>query len=92
MNMTTDSTEFAGTAVASSGSGKAIGIGVGAAAGVAVAIAPLVHHHHAASRSQASITGCTQSILNGISLKNESDNLTLHDCHEWNAIATWRAS
>jgi hypothetical protein len=60
----------------SSGSGKAIGIGVGAAAGAAVAIALLVHHHHAASRSQASITGCTQSVLNGISLKNESDNLT----------------
>jgi hypothetical protein len=60
----------------SSGSGKAIGIGVGAAAGAAVAIALLVHHHHAASRSQASITGCTYSVLNGITLRNESDNLT----------------
>jgi hypothetical protein len=59
-----------------SGSGKAIGIGVGAAAGAAVAIALLVHHHHAASHSQALMTGCTQSVLNGISLKNESDNLT----------------
>jgi hypothetical protein len=50
-------------------------IGVGAAGGAAVAIALLVHHHHAASHSQALITGCTQSVLNGISLKNESDHL-----------------
>ena len=60
----------------SSGSGKAIGIGVGAAAGAAVGIALLVHHHHAAARSQASVIGCTQSLLNGISLTNENDNQT----------------
>jgi hypothetical protein len=62
-----------------SGSGKAIGIGVGAAAGAAVGIALLVHHHHhsaAAEQAQASMTGCTQSVLNGVSLKNEGDNQT----------------
>ena len=61
----------------SSGSGKAIGIGVGAAAGAAVGIGLLVHHHHVvAARNQASLIGCTQSVLNGISLKNETDDLT----------------
>lgn len=62
-----------------SGSGKAIGIGVGVAAGAAVGIALLVRHHHhsaAAEQAQASMTGCTQSVLNGISFKNESDNQT----------------
>jgi len=59
-----------------SGSGKAIGIGVGAAAGAAAGIALLVHHRHAATRSEASVIGCTQSSMNGISLKNENDNQT----------------
>jgi hypothetical protein len=59
-----------------SSSGKAIGIGVGAAAGAAVGIALLVHHHHAAARSEASIVGCTQPVMNGISLKNEKDAQT----------------
>lgn len=65
------------------GNGKAIGIGVGAAAGAAVGIALLVRHHHRAvaaanaqKSQQASLTGCTQSILEGVSLRNESDNLT----------------
>src|SRR6267378_7496081 len=58
-------------------SGKAIGIGVGAAAGAAVGIALLVrHHHHAANKTQAYVTGCTQSIQNGISLTSEKDNQT----------------
>jgi hypothetical protein len=60
----------------SSGSGKAIGIGVGVAAAAAVGVALLVHHHHAAARSEASVIGCTQSFLNGISLTNENDNQT----------------
>lgn len=59
-----------------SGSGKAIGIGVGVAAAAAVGVALLVHHHHVANRSQASVVGCTQSVLNGISLKNEKDDQT----------------
>lgn len=59
-----------------SGSGKAIGIGVGVAAGAAVGIALLVHHHHAAARTEASVVGCTQSVMNGITLKNEKDDLT----------------
>jgi hypothetical protein len=59
-----------------SGSGKAIGIGVGVAAGAAVGIALLVHHHHAAAHTEASVVGCTQSMLNGITLKNEKDDLT----------------
>jgi hypothetical protein len=55
-------------------SGKAIGIGVGAAAAAAVGIALYVHHRHNAARSQAShVIGCTQSEINGISLKNEND-------------------
>jgi hypothetical protein len=59
-----------------SGSGKAIGIGVGVAAAAAVGVALLIHHHHAANRSEASVVGCTQSVLNGISLKNEKDDQT----------------
>jgi hypothetical protein len=65
------------------GSGQAIGIGVGAAAAATVGIALLVrHHHHTVAAAQAqkspqvSLTGCTQSILNGISIKNEKDNLS----------------
>ena len=73
----TGSGSTANTSGYSSGSGKAIGIGVGAAAGAAVGIGLLVHHHHVvAARNQASLVGCTQSVLNGISLKNETDNLT----------------
>ncbi|HMD42578.1 MAG TPA: hypothetical protein VKH45_05860 [Candidatus Acidoferrum sp.] len=60
----------------SSGSGKAIGIGVGAAAGAAVGIALLVHHHHAAASKEASVVGCTQSMMDGLTLKNEKDDLT----------------
>jgi hypothetical protein len=70
------STGMGSTSGYGSGSGKAIGIGVGAAAGAAVGIALLVHHHHAAARSEASVIGCTQSLLSGISLKNENDNQT----------------
>ncbi|HET6928742.1 MAG TPA: hypothetical protein VFI45_00350 [Candidatus Acidoferrum sp.] len=60
------------------GSGKAIGIGVGAAAGAAVAVVLLVRHHrhHAENSTQAYVTGCTQSVQNGISLTNEKDNQT----------------
>jgi hypothetical protein len=59
------------------GSGKAIGIGVGAAAGAAVAVVLLVrHHHHATNNTEAYVTGCTQSIQNGISLTSEKDNQT----------------
>jgi len=58
-------------------SGKAIGIGVGAAAGAAVGIALLVrHHHHTADKTETYVTGCTQSIQDGISLTNEKDNQT----------------
>ena len=56
-------------------SGKAIGIG--AAAGAAVGIALLVrHHHHAADKTETYVTGCTQSIQDGISLTNEKDKQT----------------
>jgi hypothetical protein len=60
------------------GSGKAIGIGVGAAAGAVVATVLLVRHHrrHSGSNTQAYVTGCTQSIQNGISLASEKDNQT----------------
>ena len=70
------STNSTGSSGYGSSSGKAIGIGVGAAAGAAVAIALLVHHHHAAARAAASLTGCTQSVLDRISLKNEVDSQT----------------
>ena len=60
--------------------GKAIGIGVGAGAAVVVGIALYVHHRHkaaaAATSSKASVIGCTQSEINGISLKNENDEQT----------------
>jgi hypothetical protein len=59
-----------------SSSGKAIGIGVGVAAAAAVGIGLLVHHRHAAARPEASLIGCTQSVLNGINLKNEKDDQT----------------
>jgi hypothetical protein len=58
-------------------SGKAIGIGVGVAAGAAVGIALLVrHHHHSTDRTQTYVTGCTQSMRDGINLTNEKDNQT----------------
>jgi hypothetical protein len=59
-------------------SGKAIGIGVGAAAGAAVGIAFLVrHHHHSAEKTQETyVTGCTQSIHDGMNLTDEKDNQT----------------
>ena len=60
-----------------SGNGKAIGIGVGAAAGAAVGIALLVHHHHVKANSQqASLVGCTQSAISGLTLKNEKNDVT----------------
>lgn len=62
-----------------SGNGKAIGIGVGAAAAAGVGIALYVHHRHKAANqapSQASIIGCTQSEINGMSLRNENDEQT----------------
>jgi hypothetical protein len=75
-----------GTPNYSYGNGKAIGVGVGAAAGAAVGIALYVHHRHVKAReeaqavqtpkSEASIIGCTQSTLTGVSLKNENDNMT----------------
>ncbi len=76
----------AGTPNYSYGNGKAIGVGVGAAAGAAVGIALYIHHRHVKAneaaqalqtpKSEASIIGCTQSGLTGLTLKNESDNLT----------------
>lgn len=56
--------------------GAKVGIGVGAGVGVA-AVALLIHHHHVTeAREQAALVGCTQSVLNGLSLKNEVDNQT----------------
>src|SRR6266566_7007585 len=56
-------------------SGKTIGIGVAAAAGAAVGIALLVRHrHHSADKTQTYVTGCTQSIQDGINLTDEKDN------------------
>ena len=72
----TGGTGSTGSSGYGSGNGKAIGIGVGAAAGAAVGIALLVHHQHAKAKPQASLVGCTQSFMNGISLKNEKDDLT----------------
>jgi hypothetical protein len=75
-----------GTPNYSYGNGKAIGIGVGAAAGAAVGIGLYLHHRHVKAneaaqaaqtpKSEASIIGCTQSSLTGVTLKNENDNLT----------------
>ena len=76
----------AGTPNYSYGNGKAIGIGVGAAAGAAVGVALYIHHRHVKAneaaqavqtpKSEASIIGCAQSGLTGLTLKNENDNLT----------------
>jgi hypothetical protein len=83
---TTGTGNMAGTPNYSYGNGKAIGIGVGAAAGAAVGIALYMHHRHVkvneaaqaaqTPKSEASIIGCTQSSLTGVTLKNENDNLT----------------
>jgi hypothetical protein len=55
-------------------------------AGAAVGIALYMHHRHVKAneaaqaaqtpKSEASIIGCTQSSLTGVTLKNENDNLT----------------
>lgn len=58
-----------------SNTGKAVGIGVGVAA-AAVGVALLVHHHHKAQNSEVSLVGCTQSLMNGLSLTSENDHLT----------------
>jgi hypothetical protein len=58
-----------------SNTGKAIGIGVGAAA-AAVGVALLVRHHHKAQSSETSLVGCTQSLMNGLSLTSDNDHLT----------------
>jgi hypothetical protein len=77
-----------GTPNYSYGNGKAIGVGVGAAAGAAVGIALYIHHRHVKAREEAqalqtqtpspeaSIIGCTQSMLSGVTLKNENDSLS----------------
>jgi hypothetical protein len=70
------STGTGNTSGYSYGHGKAIGIGVGVAAAAGVGIALLVHHHRAATRSEVSLVGCTESVLSGLSLKNEKDNQT----------------
>ena len=55
---------------------KAIGIGVGAAAAVGIALL-VRHHHHSAEKTQETyVTGCTQSILDGVNLTDEKDNQT----------------
>ena len=59
------------------GNGKAIGIGVGAAAAAGVGIALLVHHHHtSAAKAEQALTGCTESFMNQLTLRNEKDNRT----------------
>lgn len=56
-------------------SGKAIGIGVGVAAAVGVTAALVIHHRHVvARRTEAYLTGCTESVQNGIALTNEKDS------------------
>jgi hypothetical protein len=57
------------------GNGKAIGIGVGAAAAAGVGIWLLVrHHHHAEAKAETAMTGCTEAVLNQLTLRNESDH------------------
>jgi len=53
-------------------------IGIGAAAGATVGIALLLrHHHHSAEKTQETyVTGCTQSMLDGMNLTDEKDNQT----------------
>jgi hypothetical protein len=55
---------------------KAIGIGVGAAAAVGIALLVRHHHHSAEKTQQTYVTGCTQSIQDGINLTDEKDNQT----------------
>ena len=68
------------------GNGKAIGIGVGAAAGAAVGIALYIHHRHVKANEEAQAVQTPKSeasdhwlhsvFVNGVTLKNENDNLT----------------
>jgi len=56
--------------------GAKVGIGVGAAAGVAAVVLLIRHHHKTEASNQASLTGCTQSVLNSLSLTDEAENQT----------------
>jgi hypothetical protein len=58
-----------------SNTGKAVGIGVGVAA-AAVGVALLIRHHHKTQNSEVSVVGCTQTLMNGLSLTSENDHLT----------------
>ena len=53
-------------------------IWIGAAAGATVGIALLLrHHHHSAEKTQETyVTGCTQSMQDGMNLTDEKDNQT----------------
>jgi len=56
---------------------KRLELGLAPRLALPVGIALLVrHHHHAADKTQTYVTGCTQSIQDGISLTNEKDNQT----------------
>jgi hypothetical protein len=58
-----------------SSTGKAVGSGVGVAAAT-VGVALLVRHHHKAQSSEVSLTGCTHTLMNGLSVTDENDHLT----------------
>ena len=58
-----------------SNTGKAVGIGVGVAA-AAVATVLIIRHHHKTQNSEVSLVGCTQTLMNGLSLTSENDHLT----------------
>lgn len=76
MGGTSGSTTSGSSSGYGSSTGKAVGIGVGVAAAAAVGVALLVHHHHKAQSSVVSLVGCTQTLMNGLSLTNENDHLT----------------
>src|SRR6266404_3550180 len=72
------SAQYGGGGTPGTGGTGASGGGYTPAAGAAVGIALLVrHHHHSAEKTQETyVTGCTQSVQDGMNLTDEKDNQT----------------
>src|SRR5882757_9668713 len=70
--------QYGGGGTSGTGGTGASGGGYTPAAGAAVGIALLLrHHHHSAEKAQETyVTGCTQSIPDGMNLTDEKDNQT----------------
>jgi hypothetical protein len=59
-----------------SNTGRNVGIAVGVPAAAVGTVLLIRHHHHKAQSSTVSLVGCTRTLMNGLSLTDENDNLT----------------